>query len=161
MIITIIDHMNSKRKAYNLGFKKKLSHNELNMTGKFLQRQFWKFEERLYSYTSACVQTNSLKLVRLWFGFVSITGFLDILRCRYISINSVAIKFIHMTCVIYHENNISYSLLIFSVYFICNCTYIFNEIHNILYTCICISVCIKLLSFTRTIVFYQTLTKHF
>lgn len=40
MIITIIDHMNSKRKAYNLGFKKKLSHNELNMTGKFLQRQF-------------------------------------------------------------------------------------------------------------------------
>lgn len=107
MIITIIDHMNSKRKAYNLGFKKKLSHNELNMTGKFLQRQFWKFEEMLYSYTSACVQTNSLKLVRLWFGFVSITGFLDILRCRYISINSVAIKFIHITCVIYHENNIS------------------------------------------------------
>lgn len=105
----------------------------------------------LYSYTSACVQTNSLKLVRLWFGFVSITGFLDILRCRYISMNSVAIKFIHITCVIYHENNISYSLLIFSVYFICNCTYIFNEIHNILYTCSCISVCIKLLSFTRTI----------
>lgn len=138
-----------------------MSHNELNMTGKFLQRQFWKFEERLYSYTSACVQTNSLKLVRLWFGFVSITVFFYILRCRYISINSVAIKFIHITRVIYHENNISYSLLIFSVYFICNCTYIFNEIHNILYTCSCISVCIKLLSFTRTSVFFQTLTKQF
>lgn len=139
-----------------------MSHNELNMTGKFLQRQFWKFEERLYSYTSACVQTNSLKLVSLWFGFVSITGFLDILRCRYISINFCSNQ-IHPynTSVIYHENNISYSLLIFSVYFICNCTYIFNEIHNILYTCSCISVCIKLLSFTRTIVFYQTLTKHF
>lgn len=107
MIITIIDHMNSKRKAYNLGFKKKLSHNELNMTGKFLQRQFWKFEERLYSYTSACVQTNSLKLVRLWFGFVSITGFLDILRCRYISINSVAIKFIHITHVLFTMRTIS------------------------------------------------------
>lgn len=66
MIITIITQMNHKKAYHWLKKNPTLSHNELNMTGKFIQFQwqFKKFEERVYSYTY--LQTNLLKRVRKW-----------------------------------------------------------------------------------------------